>query len=144
MTWWIWLLVGLACLALEVMTPGGIIMLFFGVSAVVIGVLSALGLGGPLWFQILLFSFLSIASLLTLRSPIMRFMNRNDGASLAIDNLVGETAVLMQDLSPGDIGKAELRGTAWNVQNVGDEQLTAGQRCKVSKVDGLNLMVRAG
>lgn len=144
MTWWIWLLVGLACLAVEVMTPGGVIMLFFGVSAAIIGVLSALGVSGPLWFQILLFSFLSIISLLTLRSPIMKFMNRDDAASLEIDSLVGETAVLMQDLSPGDIGKAELRGTAWSVQNVGGEQLTAGQRCKVSKVEGLNLMVRAG
>ena len=143
MTWWIWILIGLGCLALEVMTPGGIIMLFFGVAAGIIGVLSAVGLGGPLWFQVLLFSFLSIVSLLTLRSPIVRRMNRTNVASDTVDNLVGETAILMQDLSPGDIGKAELRGTAWSAQNADDKPLVAGQRCAVSQIDGLNLMVRA-
>ncbi len=141
MTWWIWILIGLGCLALEVITPGGIIMLFFGVSAGVVGVLSGLGLGGPLWFQILLFSFLSVASLFTLRGPILRRMQTTPDASGTVDTLVGETAILLQSLSPGDIGKAELRGTGWNVQNVGQNQLAKGQRCTVKKVDGLNLMV---
>ncbi len=143
MPWWIWILIALACLALEVMTPGGIILLFFGVSAGVVGTLVAVGLGGPLWFQVLLFSFLSIVSLLTLRGPIVRRMRVTNAASRAVDSLVGERGVLLEDLSPGDIGKAELRGTSWNVHNVGEVLLAKGQRCVVKEVDGVNLTIGA-
>ncbi|MFQ5700706.1 MAG: NfeD family protein [Acidobacteriota bacterium] len=143
MAWWIWILIGLGCLGLEVMTPGGIIMLFFGVSAGVVGVFVGVGLGGPLWAQILLFSVLSIVSLLTLRGPIIRRMRVREKDQSNIDSLVGETAVLLGDLSPGAIGKGELRGTGWTVQNVGQHKLTKGQRCAVRKVDGLRLHVGA-
>ena len=143
MPWWIWILIALACLALEVMTPGGIILLFFGVSAGVVGTLVAVGLGGPLWFQVLLFSFLSIVSVLTLRGPIVRRMRVTNAASRAVDSLVGERGVLLEDLSPGDIGKAELRGTSWNARNVGEVLLAKGQRCVVKEVDGVNLMIGA-
>ena len=70
------ILVGLGLLAVEVAMPGGIILLFFGVSAMIVGVLVALGLGGPPWFQVLLFSLLSVVSLLTLRGPILRRVKR--------------------------------------------------------------------
>ena len=143
MPWWIWILIALACLALEVMTPGGIILLFFGVSAGVVGTLVAVGLGGPLWFQVLLFSFLSIVSVLTLRGPIVRRMRVTNAASRAVDLLVGERGVLLEDLSPGDIGKAKLRGTSWNARNVGEVLLAKGQRCVVKEVDGVNLMIGA-
>ncbi|MFQ5720557.1 MAG: NfeD family protein [Acidobacteriota bacterium] len=141
MDWWIWLLVGLACLALEVMTPGGIIMLFFGVAAGVVGVLTAAGLGGPLWFQVLLFSVIAIVSLLTLRGPIIRRMQSTEVASAAVDNFVGETAVVLEPISPGAIGKAELRGTGWSARNVGSSRLSKGQRCTVWEVDGLQLSI---
>jgi len=67
MTWWIWMLSGLALLALEILLPGGIIFLFFGASAMIVGALVALGLGGPLWMQALVFSALSVVSLLSIK-----------------------------------------------------------------------------
>ena len=103
----------------------------------------AVGLGGPLWFQVLLFSFLSIVSVLTLRGPIVRRMRVTNAASRAVDLLVGERGVLLEDLSPGDIGKAKLRGTSWNARNVGEVLLAKGQRCVVKEVDGVNLMIGA-
>ena len=33
--------------------------------------------------------------------------------------LVGDVAVLLDDLPPGAVGKAELRGTAWSVRHDG-------------------------
>jgi membrane protein implicated in regulation of membrane protease activity len=142
MTWWIWILVGLALLAVEVVIPGGIIMLFFGVSAMIVGVLVALGVGGPLWFQALLFSMLSVVSLLTLRGPILRRMNSTDGSADQVDSIAGKQAVVLDDIAPMAEGKVELRGTPWTAHNVGDSPLTAGQKCIVDRVDGLKLYVR--
>ena len=47
MGWWIWILVGLGLLAVEVIVPGGIILLFFGAAAIVVGAFVWLGIGGP-------------------------------------------------------------------------------------------------
>jgi inner membrane protein len=55
MTWWWWTLVGLGLLLVEIVTPGGLFALFFGAGALAVGALVAVGLGGPAWFQWLLF-----------------------------------------------------------------------------------------
>ncbi len=141
MTWWIWILLGLGLLMSEIIIPGGIIMLFFGISALVVGGLVAAGIGGPLWLQILLFSVLSVVSLLTLRGPILRRMNATENGAREVDSLIGAIAELMDDIAPGAEGKAVLRGAVWTAHNVGDRQLDRGKRCTVEKVEGLKLFV---
>ncbi len=142
MDWWIWILVGLGLLALEVMVPGGIILLFFGAAAVVVGVLVSLGIGGPVWFQWAVFSVLSVASLLMLRGPILRRLERTEDAAGHVDSLVGKSVVVAEDIAPGADGRAELRGTSWGAQNVGAEALAQGDRGVVEGVDGLKLYIR--
>ena len=48
---------------------------------------------------------------------------------------------MLGDIAPGAEGRAELRGTSWTIENVGDGPLTAGQKCTVDRVDGLKLYV---
>ena len=96
----------------------------------------------PVWFQAVLFSVLSVVSLLTLRGPILRRMNSADASAGQIDSIADEPAVALGDIAPGAEGKVELRGTPWTAENVGDGPLTAGQKCTVDRVDGLKLYVR--
>jgi membrane protein implicated in regulation of membrane protease activity len=141
MTWWFWILIGLTCVVFELMTPGGVIMLFFGVAGLLVGLLVAIGLGGPTWFQVLAFSVLSIVSLLTLRGPILRRMKSSEPTG-AIDSLVGKEVVLMADLAAGEVGKVELRGTVWGARTASRTPMQKGDRCLVERVDGLSLWVR--
>jgi membrane protein implicated in regulation of membrane protease activity len=55
---------------------------------------------------------------------------------------MGEVAVLLEDLPPGSVGKAELRGAVWRVRGPADQTLGKGQRCTVERVQGLDLWVR--
>tara|TARA_B100001146_G_scaffold103941_1_gene91948 strand:- start:3649 stop:4083 length:435 start_codon:yes stop_codon:yes gene_type:complete len=142
MGWWIWILVGLGLLAVEVIVPGGIILLFFGAAAIVVGAFVLLGIGGPVWFQWAMFSALSVASLLTLRGPILRKINAADDEAGYVDTLVGMAVVASEDIVPGAEGKAELRGTSWGAQNVGTEPLARGEDGVVERVDGLKLYIR--
>ncbi len=142
MAWWIWVIVGLLLLGAEMAVPGGIVFLFFGAAALVVGLLVAPGLDLPAWGEFALFSVLSVVLLYTLRGPIQRRLKRQDGRAAEIDSLRGETAVLAQNLAPGAEGKAELRGTTWSAHNVGGEPLEAGQACVVERVEGLTLYVR--
>lgn len=143
MEWWLWMIVGLALLGLEVVIPGLIIFLFFGAAAILMGVLEVLGLAGPIWLQWVLFSLLSVISLMTLRGPILRRISRKDENQPGIDSLVGRDVVLLTDLAPGALGKAELRGSSWSVVGAHEESLPRGARCIVEAVEGLTLHVRA-
>jgi membrane protein implicated in regulation of membrane protease activity len=143
MSWWLWLLAGLILLAMELMTPGGFFIVFFGVGALLVGAATGLGLIGPVWLQWLLFSVLSVVLMLFLRRPLLEWMKRREPQRAPVDTLVGEAAVLTEDLAPGGVGKAELRGTTWNVRSRAGVALARGQRCLVEQVDGLTLWVRA-
>jgi hypothetical protein len=141
MEWWLWLLLGLVLLAFEIVTPGGLVAIFFAAAAMVVGVLAGVGLGGPIWLQWLLFSAGSILSLALFRGPLLARMKPAETGE--VDALAGEVAVLLDDLGPNAIGKAELRGSAWSVRNTEGRQLGRGERVRVEQVDGLTLLVRA-
>jgi inner membrane protein len=141
MTWWAWVLLGLGLLGLEVLTPGGFFVLFFGLAALAVGALAGLGVTGPAWLQWLLFSLLSVGSLVLFRRRLVARL-RASGDGVMSGGLVGDVAILLDDLAPGSVGKAELRGTAWSVRHDGPQPLARGRRCRVERVEGLMLYVR--
>ena len=143
MAWWLWLLAGLGLLAFEMLTPGGFFTIFFGIAAIVVGTLARFGLAGPPWLQWVLFSALSIVSLLLFRRPLLEWMQRREVRRPEVDSLVGESAVLLEAVPAGGIGKAELRGTSWSARSADGTPLPAGRRCRVTRVDGLTLWVTA-
>ena len=140
MFWWLWLVLGLIFVGLEVLTPGGFYVLFFGIGALVVGSLTGFGWSGPIWLQVLLFSAISLLSLVCFRPHLVR-ATRSKERPDPIDTLEGEIALLVDDLPPDAVGRAELRGTTWTVRNGDQRLLVRGQRCRVSRVDGLTLWI---
>lgn len=140
MEWWTWILIGLVLFLAELVTPGGFYFIFFGAGAVGVGILAGLEIAGPLWFQFILFSALSVAALWLFREKLLRLTHT--ASREPIDNLVGETAVAVDEISINAVGKAELRGASWSARNVGDRPLARGERCKVERVEGLTIFVR--
>ena len=140
MQWWHWLLVGLILVALELAASGGFYVIFFGIAALAIGGLHLVDLAGPVWFQFLLFSVLSLASLLLFRGPVLRWLQLDQPAA-DVDSLVGETAIPLDDIAPGTVGRAELRGTVWSARNASTLAVTRGQRCTVVRVDRLMIFL---
>jgi membrane protein implicated in regulation of membrane protease activity len=138
--WWHWLVLGLLLVVAEMAAAGGFYFIFFGVAAVVVGLLAAFGLAGPLWMQLLLFSVLSVASLVLFRSRILRALQRDPQAP-PVDALVGEVGVASEELPAGGVGRVELRGTAWSARNLATVAVPRGTRCRVVSVDGLTVFV---
>jgi membrane protein implicated in regulation of membrane protease activity len=141
MDWWIWILLGLVLLLAELVTPGGFYILFFGLGGIAVGLLSVFEAAGPIWFQIVLFSIISVFSLWFFREKLLELTR---GPSMdRVDTYIGETAVVLDDISVNGIGKAEMRGTPWTTRNVSGRPLARGERCKVERVEGLTIFVRA-
>jgi membrane protein implicated in regulation of membrane protease activity len=138
-TWWMWLIAGGALLVLEIVTPGGFYFLFFGIGAIIVGVLSGLGLAGPAWMEWLLFAILSIVALAFFRRPLLQKLKTPDHE---VDSMVGEHAVALATIAVAGMGKVELRGSVWNARNIGDSVIAIGQRCVVERIDGLVLHLR--
>lgn len=142
MPWWLWMLLGMALTILELQMPGSFFLLGFGLSALLIGLLAGAELGGPAWWQWLLFSALSITSILVLRHLFLGG-DAAGGGEREVNSLVGAEAVITEDVAVDGVGKAELRGTTWTARNAGAVTLVKGQRCHVVRIEGLALWLRA-
>jgi hypothetical protein len=140
MTWWLWVALGLVLGAIELATPGGFFVIFFGVGAVVVGLAELAGVDLPLWGQWLAFPILAIVALRLFRRPLLARLQPTTGS--AVDSMVSEVAVPVAAIEAGQHGRAELRGTVWSAHNVGATAVGAGQRCRVVAVNGLQLDIR--
>ncbi len=138
--WWHWLVFGLLLVLAEIATAGGFYIIFFGIGAIVVGVLASFGGAGNVAVQLLLFSVLSVGGLLFFRGRLLKWF-QTDPQLPSVDQIVGQVAVVTEDLAPGAVGKVELRGSAWAARNGGGVPLSRGARCRVTRVDGLMLFV---
>jgi len=117
-----------------VTTPGGFFAIFFGAGAILVGALKALGWEGPAWAEWLVFTVLSLFSL--------GFFRQAPHAALqplereAVDRMEGERALVTEDVAPGGVGKAEMRGATWTARTTGELPLGKGCRCRVERVEG--------
>jgi membrane protein implicated in regulation of membrane protease activity len=143
MAWWLWITVGIVLVALELATPGGFFMIFFGAAALVVGGVEMSGLLPQAWMQWLLFPIVALLALKVFRRPLLERMRLRDRGKDDVDSLVGTVAMTAGPIGPGGHGQAELRGTMWSARNVGDVPLTTGQRCRVVAVEGLMLDLRS-
>jgi inner membrane protein len=140
MIWWGWIVLGLGLLLAELATPGGFYLFFFGISSLLVGLLDVFGIAAPAWMQWFLFTVLALITLKLFRKPLLRRFREPEGR--VVDSLLGEPAVALEEIPPGAMGKAELRGSAWNARNAGDTPIAKGRRCKVERVEGLTLEIR--
>jgi len=139
MEWWLWLAGGLALVVAELVLPSGFFIIFFGIGALAVGTLAAIGVVQSIWMQGLLFSVLSVASLLIFRDRLKTTFQAPPTPS--IDSIVGVLAVVRENLGPGSVGRVEVRGASWSARNTSNVMLAAGQRARVAGIDGLLLTV---
>jgi membrane protein implicated in regulation of membrane protease activity len=140
MDWWIWTLIGFFFLALEFVSTT-MHSAFFAAGAFLVAILVASHVGGPLWAQLLVFTLFSLITLLLLRPLVVKKLKLS--VTKVVDTMIGEQAVLMEDVAPAGLGKAEMRGSTWNARNIGETSLSRGQRATVERVEGLVLHIRA-
>jgi inner membrane protein len=136
---WIWFVVAAIFLLIELLSPG-VFMLWLGLAAIIIGVISLATVLS--WqAQIIAFGVLSIACIPAWRyfarkveQPVDRpFLNRR------ADSYVGRVFTLEKPIVDG-VGTIRIEDTVWRVSG---PSLPAGSRVKVSRADGAELAVEA-
>ncbi|MBW3622793.1 MAG: NfeD family protein [Armatimonadetes bacterium] len=141
MIWWGWIVLGFILLAAEILAFGGFYFFFFGIGALMVGMLALLNVAGPAWIQWLLFSLFSLMTMFMLRRRLLATtvspLSRPDR-----DDFIGISVLAVDDLSPEGAGRVEMRGTIWSARNIGITPILRGERCMVMEVEGLTLGVR--
>lgn len=142
MLWWYWLVGGLVLLALELATPSGFFMLFFGLGALTVGVLAGSGVVSAPWLQWLIFTASAVGYLLAFRGRL-RTRFDSPGSAMPVDSLVGDRGSVTVPMAADGEGRVEVRGSSWLARNTEAVPLEAGRRCRVVRVEGLTLFVAA-
>lgn len=142
MTWWSWMILGAVLLSAELFAVDAqFYLVFLGVSAALVGLAAMLGITMPEWAQWMAFAIISLIFFFTFRKTLYEKIR---GGGLGYEQkYVGEVVRVAEDVAPGGRGRAEYRGSDWNIQNVGAAALSAGAHAKVVEVDGLTLKVEA-
>jgi len=142
MPWWGWIVLGVVLLGAEVAISTEFYIVFFGVSAILVGVAQLAGADLPVWVQWLAFAAVAIGCLIFYRDRLRDLLSRPDRP--LDEQVVGLTAIVRGAIAPGATGSAELRGSVWQARNVGDRELADGERCRVAEVDGITLRLGSG
>jgi hypothetical protein len=142
MTWWIWLIVGIGLLALEMfLIDAEFYLVFLGVSAIIVGVIGVVGVDLPQAAQWILFSALAIVSLLAFRRRIYAMVRKRTG-HVANRVTSGDKVLVPVRLEPGQTCRLDYHGTSWSARNVDARAIVANSEAVISNVDDLTLHLR--
>ena len=139
-TFWHWLIAAVALMILEVLAPAAF-FLWLGVAAAVVGVLLALIPGMPWQIQVLLFSALSVASVIGWRAWRKKHPVESEAPNLNRRGMqyVGRVFTLSEAIVNGT-GKVKVDDTTWRVSG---PDLDQGANIRVLDIDGTVFKVEA-
>lgn len=140
MAWWMWMILGLVLAIAEAQIPTNFFLLAFGVGGLIVGALTGLGVFATPWLEWLTFTLASIAALVGFQRALG---GRHGEPSRTVDDVRREAATILEDVPAGGVGRAELRGTTWSARGADGAALARGTRCRVERIDGLTLWLRA-
>ena len=142
MPWWGWVTVGTLLLVAEMaFVDLEFFLVFLGVSALLVGAISILGLELPFWMQWIVFALLSVASLVFFRQRLYALIRPPPDGEVRT-GVEGEHATAVESIAPGATGSVTLRGANWTGLNRGAETIPAGARCHVERSEGVTLELR--
>ncbi len=135
-----WIIAGLV-LVIGEFVVSGLVVIFFGIAALIVGSLKFFGLLDDTTWELTLFAVLSLLSLIFVR----RFLNdklmgqeRETEGNEDSAGLIGQRATVAEPFSNGT-GTVNYRGARWQAQS--SQPLETGQMVRITQHDGLWLTV---
>jgi membrane protein implicated in regulation of membrane protease activity len=142
MPWWGWSILGIGLLAVEMFViDAQFYLVFLGVAAAVVGLLGLAGVPLPEWAQWLVFSALSLVSVLAFRRQLYQLVRKRSG-HVEQGLTLGDRVTVPVRLEPGETCRVDYRGSTWSARNVDHAAIEAGKEGVIDQVDGLTLRIK--
>lgn len=139
--YWYWAVSGLLLIMFEFVVPG-LVICFFGFSALIVALMKYLFPTLALSWQLLIFAFGGLLMVLLFRQFVPRGVCKEMGdgrENIDDDDIAGAVAVCKEAIGKDKPGKVEFRGSFWNA--VSDEDIAVGELCLIEKRNNLELTV---
>jgi membrane protein implicated in regulation of membrane protease activity len=143
MEYYIWFIIGLGLCALEIATPG-FVVLWFGVGAFCSGIAALCGLDN-LVLQIVIFAVISVVLLLLSRTLFKNvFLKGSPGASLKTNSaaMVGKRGIVIDEINNAESrGRVMVESQNWSARSTNGEKIAKGTNVVVKKLEGVKMIV---
>ncbi|MBR6472759.1 MAG: NfeD family protein [Firmicutes bacterium] len=135
---WIWLAVAIIFIIIEAITVG-LTTIWFAAGALVALVLAFLKVG-PM-AQVIIFLIVSLALLGTTRKVFVNKL-KTGSQKTNVDALVGEEGVVMEDITPHNVGLVKVKGQNWTaVASDREATIVKDATVRVVAIEGVKLIV---
>ena len=137
MTWYVWLILFLVFLGLEIITTGVFFFLCFSTGAL-FSMLCSL-LGASFQTELIVFCAVSLGSILLIRPLFKRYFAKKK-IETNVDSLIGAPAIVVEKIKANGTGKIKIAGEIWLA--VAKEEIDFGDNVVIESVQGTKLIVR--
>jgi len=125
--------------AVEALTVG-IVSIWFALGS--LAALIAAALHAEMWLQITVFLAVSAIALIATR-PLVKKKILLRTTPTNSDMVIGESAVVEEEIDNlAGIGAVKVQGKIWSARSDNGEQIPAGSIVRVSKIEGVKLIVK--
>ena len=135
----IWLIVFVACIAVEIATMG-LTTIWFAGGSLIAAIASAVG--APIWLQVILFFAISLLLLYFTRPIAVKYFNK-DRVKTNAESLIGQQAIVISEIDNlQGIGQVTVGGQEWSARSVNaEEKFAVGSVVIIRAISGVKLMV---
>lgn len=131
----LWIVVGLALAALEMVVPGFVII-WFGVAGVVTGILAFFIKNVYVQLGI----FVGLSGILVVASQVIsRRITKPEPEPVGSNRLVGVEGIVLRPIAPPEMGRVKVLGEEWRAD--AKTAIEPGTRVKIVEVEGTHLLV---
>lgn len=146
--YWLWIVIGMAFMALEIVLPT-FMMLWFGVSAVIVGAVLFIFPSMSITAQVLLWTALSVIIAVAWFKFLRPLSIDKTKAGLSREAMIGQTGMVIQLPQNGERGKLRLPAPIlgsdeWQFfvgKNNNDTAIALGDRVRVVEISGNSLVI---
>jgi membrane protein implicated in regulation of membrane protease activity len=136
---WLWVIILVGTLIVEVITFGNLVSVWFSIGALAAYFAYLLGLSFPV--QLTVFVVVSILALLAVRPLAANYFRGNIVATNA-DRIIGQHTTLVKAVKSNEWGEVNVYGTVWSVAELSNRPLDAGTVVEVVAIEGAKLIVK--
>jgi membrane protein implicated in regulation of membrane protease activity len=137
--WWLWMILAAICIIGEIFTAG-FFLFWFGVGALVAGVLALLGAGaGWQWA-----SFVVVSGVLFVisRKFAERFTKKQP-PGIGADRFIGKQGVVLEEIDNAkNTGRVRIDKEEWRADSDSGKMIAEGARVEVTRLDGTHVVVK--
>lgn len=139
---WMWILLGMALMGIEMFAvDAAYYLIFIGVAALLVGILGFVGLTLPVWGQLAIFAVLALVFMVFFREKL--YNKFRGGLAGFRDSGIDSLVEVSEEVPPNGETRVKLRGSQWTATNIDSQAIRPGAKAKVVEIDGVRLKITA-